>query len=176
MRKMLITFAIVLGSCVVRNSSMPPLIDAVRSGDVETVRALAAKGADLNAPSGGNLWPPLMHAVHKNQLGTAKALLDAGADADRADQSGTTALMMAAGYGNTDMVALLVAHKANARKKNNDGDNAYDFALAGMTDIDDFTWLGCNATTIAWLDKADPTLRASASKGSLRWAKTKRCI
>ena len=176
MRQKLLTLVIAFGGCVVRSSSEPPLIHAVREGDVAAVQMLVAKGADLNAPSGGNKWSPLLHAVHKNQLGTAKALLDAGADVDRAAPSGMTPLMMAAGYGNTEMVALLVAHRADLRKKNKDGESAYDLALTGMTDIDDFTWFRCNEKTLAWLQRNVPDIRATASKGALRWAKAKRCV
>ena len=59
-------------------------------------------------PAGLNDWPPLLHAVHKAQLGTAVALLDGGADVNRPSADGTTALMMAAGYGCGDFAKLLL--------------------------------------------------------------------
>lgn len=173
---MFLMLVIAFGACVVRTAEQSPLVTAARSGDVATIRALAAHGADLNAPSGGNNWTPLMHAVHKNQLGTAAALIEAGAQVDRAAPGGMTPLMMAAGYGNTAMVSLLLQHKASARKKNRDGESAYDLALSGMTDVDGFTWFGCNAQTIAAFEKAEPGIRASAKPSAVRWAKFKRCV
>ena len=176
MRQALLTLVIAVGGCVVRSSSQTPLVYAVRTGDVATIRTLAAQGIDLNAPSGGNRWTPLIHAVHKNQIASAKALIEAGADVDRATSSGMTALIMAAGYGNTDMVAVLLTAGADPRKKNKDGDSAYDVALSGVTDLDGFTWLGCNDKTIAYLRKNVPGIHESANKGAVRWAKVKRCV
>ncbi|HKR62156.1 MAG TPA: ankyrin repeat domain-containing protein, partial [Thermoanaerobaculia bacterium] len=140
MRRLLLLLVLILG-CTVSGNKDSALTDAVRAGDVATVRTLCARGADPNTPSGENGWPPLMHAVHKNQLGTAAALLDAGADPNAANDRGMSALMMASGYGQRDMVALLLRRGANARLTDRNGEAAIDYALSGMTDIDAFTYL-----------------------------------
>ena len=144
------------------------LIVAVRSGDAPQVRALIAGGADPNATDEGlNRWTPLLHAVHKHQLATAEALLEAGADPNRGAPSGYTPLMMAAGYGQTDMVALLLRHGATATQ------GALDEALTGTNDIDCFTIFKCQDTAAAELLRANPALHGSAS--ARRWAKVKGC-
>lgn len=175
MRSTFLTLVIAFAGCVIRSEEVP-LMKAARSGDVAAVRTIAARGADLNALSGPNDWTPLLHAVHKNQLGTAAALIESGAQVDRAAPGGMTPLMMAAGYGNTEMVTLLLKHKADPRRKNEDGESAYDLALSGVTDVDAFTWVGCNETTIAVFEKTQPGIRATAKPSALRWAKMKRCV
>ncbi|HUP60044.1 MAG TPA: ankyrin repeat domain-containing protein [Thermoanaerobaculia bacterium] len=149
-----------------------PLTLSVREGDVAEVRAQLARGADPNAPGGGNGWTPLLHAVHKNQLGTAAALLDAGAGVDRPGASGITPLMMAAGYDNKEMTALLLARGANPRMTEGDGSTALDFAIAGVPDIDRFTYFRCNQSTAAMLAKVSPPPRAA----TMRWARIKGCV
>jgi hypothetical protein len=106
-----------------------------------------------------NGWTPLMHAVHKNQIGAARALLDGGAPVDSRSRSGETALMMAAGYGYTPMVELLLAHGANPRAATLDGYNVLAAALGGVPDIDRFTLGACQAATVQALKRKDPSLR-----------------
>jgi hypothetical protein len=108
---------------------------------------------------GANGWTPLMHAVHKNQIAAARALLDGGAPVDTRNRSGETALMMAAGYGYTPMVELLLAHGANPRAATPDGYNVLAAALGGVPDIDRFTLGSCQAATVQALKRKDPSLR-----------------
>lgn len=157
--------------CAVTGKNESEFIGAVRSGDVADVRAMCAHGTDPNAPFGPNGWSPLLHAVHKHQLGTAAALIDAGAVVDRAAPGGMTPLMMAAGYGHREMVALLLQRGANPRIRNPKGETALDYALTGMTDSDEFTYFRCQNDTAALLQAASPAPRSS----SQRWASLKGC-
>ncbi len=150
-----------------------PLTEAARAGRVDEVKALLARGADPNLPVGINDWPPLIHAVHKNQLGTAAALLDGGADPNRANPGGMTALMMAAGYGNDDMVALLLRRGADPKIADRHGQRPLDYALTGVADIDRFTFFSCQDSTSTLLMKAYPDIKAN--KGSRTAARLKRC-
>jgi hypothetical protein len=127
--------------------AMSGFIDAVRSGDVTSVRQMLASGADPNATEGINDWTPLLHAIHKNQAGSVEALLDGHADPNRAVK-GMTPLMMAAGYGYTPIVRLLLARGANPRIRDLDGWTAVDWAVMGMTDIDRFTFFSCQDDTV----------------------------
>jgi hypothetical protein len=100
-----------------------------------------------------------MHAVHKEHLAAAKALIDNGAVVNLASHRGVTPLMMAAGYGDTAIVKLLLHAGADPRRQDHDDKTALDYAVAGETDIDKFTLGNCQANTVrAILDEA-PDLR-----------------
>jgi len=155
--------AILLTACLTPHSQVSDLGNAARAGDAAQIRQLVAKGADPNAPSGGNQWTPLLHAVHTHRNASVAALLDAGADVNRGT---VTPLMMAAGYGFDDTVRLLLQRGAKT-------DGALDAALYGVTDIDRFTYFTCQDSTARLLRGAAPT--ATASAGAQRWARIKRC-
>lgn len=168
-----LVFLAFAGCSAAKRAEMPPLIEAVRSGDAASVRALVAKGADPNAPSGGNGWTPLLHAIHTNQAASVEALLAAGAAVDGTDGNGTTPLMMAGGYGYTPIVALLLSRGADARKRDRGGETALEYALAGANDIDRLTFFDCQDATVKALHAAAPEVHAS--RGARRWASMKRC-
>jgi hypothetical protein len=156
-----------------------PLIAAARAGNVEVIRLLTRRGANPNlSDTAVNSWTPLLHAVHKSQPGAIAALLDAGANPNEANPHGTTPLMLAAGYGYTDMVKILLAHKANPRLAASDGITALDLARSGVPDIDRFTVFHCQEDTVKALLAADPKLPDHTDKlpGIARMLmRTKRC-
>lgn len=159
----LLAIALLLASCGSR-TSMPSLIQAAREGRVDLIPSLVKQGADPNQRAGVNGWTPLMHAIHKNQKGSVAALLDAGADVNGRSTGGSTALMMAAGYGYTDILNLLLDRGADAHAQMSDGANALTFAVLGANDVDRFTAMDCQGPTIkALIDRApDLQLRGSA--------------
>jgi uncharacterized protein len=171
MRATALVFTVLFASACHHPSDFDALTDAVRAGDMARTRALLAGGADPNRPTGINEWPPLLHAVHKNQLATAEELLRHGADPDRGGPEGMTPLMMASGYGNEAMVALLLHHGADPHLRTRDGASALDFALTGVSDIDKFTLFQCQDATAALLARA----HVSAQTSSRAWARVKRC-
>ena len=146
-----------LGGCCLE----PPnaLIGAARSGDAEAIKTLVAAGADPNQRWGVNDWTPLMHAIHKNQKASAEALLAGGADVNGRSGKGITALIMAAGYGYTDIVQMLLKHGADARAETTDGDNALAAAVGGVPDIDKFTVGACQTETVRALLAKAPDLK-----------------
>lgn len=152
--------------------AMSGFINAVRNGDVPAVRAMLARGADPNSGEGINDWTPLLHAVHKNQLGSVEALLDGHADPNRAVNGGTP-LMWAAGYGYTPIVRLLLARGADPRLRDLDGETAVDYAVAGMIDIDRFTFFSCQDDTVRALIAANAP--RTVTQRSRRWGKLKGC-
>ena len=166
--KTLLLAAIFLMACMVTPPSpISELSIAARDGDAALIRQLAAKGADLNAPSGNSQWTPMLHAIHKHQDTSVAALLDAGADIDRAaGHDGVTPLMMAAAYGYDDTVRLLLQRGAKA-------ETALDAALTGTPDVDRFTLFTCQDSTVRLIRSAAPN--AAPSAGARRWAKMKRC-
>jgi ankyrin repeat protein len=142
-----------------------PLISAARSGNVERIRELVRSGADPNERGGVNDWTPLMHAVHKAQHGSAKALLAVGADPN-AFGGDSTPLIMAAGYGDAEMVRLLLDGGAKPRITSRQGVSALAAAISGTPDIDNFTVGRCQTTTVKLLLDRDPSLQLSGDSWS----------
>jgi ankyrin repeat protein/HEAT repeat protein len=68
------------------------LIDAVRTGDADTVRQLLASGADPNAANDMG-WTALHCAARGHHLEIMRALVAGGADVNRQDQFGRTPLL-----------------------------------------------------------------------------------
>ena len=160
-------------NCAGGSQPLTPIVDAARDGDADGIRKLVAAGANPNERAGINDWTVLMHAIHTNQLASVEALLDAGADPTRGAPNGMTPLMLASGYGQTAIVKRLLACGANPRLKDHRGETAMDYALAGTSDIDDFTLFKCQDSTVhALLAGGAP---ARAKDGSLRAAKIKQC-
>ena len=150
-----------------------PIADAARAGDIPMMRALLHQGADPNVVTGSNNWTPLMHAIHTNQIKSVEALLDGGADPNKVAGDGFTALMMAAGYGYTDIVELLLRRGANPHQAGAGGVRAIDLAVAGVADIDRFTLFQCHEDTIAALRAAAPSI--SVTPRARMWARAKHC-
>lgn len=156
-----------------------PLIAAARSGNVAVIRLLTSRGADPNLHDAAvNSWTPLLHAIHKAQRGATAVLLEGGANPNGTDTRGTTPLMMAAGYGYTDIVKILLAHGANPRLATSDGITALDLARSGVPDIDRFTVFNCQDDTVKTLLAADPKVPDHTANLPLHWRiamRTKRC-
>jgi ankyrin repeat protein len=147
---------------------MPPLVTAAREGRTDLIPILVKQGADPNLHAGVNGWTPLQHAIHKNQKGSVIALLDAGADLNaRGDDDGTT-LIMAAGYGYTDIVRVLLDRGADPRATLRDGSNALTFAVLGVPDVDRFTVGRCQVPTVKALLARAPDLRFVGLSGPMR--------
>jgi hypothetical protein len=139
------------------------LITAARFGNRAAIRTLVDAGAIPNEPAGVNSWPPLMHAVHKHQLGAVKELLNSGAEVNYTGRNGGTALTMAAGYGYSDIVEVLLSKGADPAVRMNDGLTALDLAIMGVSDIDRFTVGQCQAETVRILLDHSPELAGRRS-------------
>ena len=92
---------------------------ASAKGDVETVKALVAAGADVNKalPDGNN---PILIASNLKQPAAVAALLDSGAKPTIADKQGTTPLHSAAQAGDPELVRQLIAKGADPNAKTNE--------------------------------------------------------
>jgi hypothetical protein len=157
LRSAVLCFGLILMGCSIQPPD--PLSSAARSGDIQTITTLLARGADPNGQSGVNGWTPLMHAIHKHQKASVEILIARGADVNaRAGPKGITALIMAAGYGYADFVQILLDKGADARAETSDGDSALAAAVSGVPDIDKFTLGKCQTETVAALLKKAPDL------------------
>jgi hypothetical protein len=161
MAKLLCSLLILLCSACQR-PQLPPMIAAARAGDAETVRRLAAEGADVNIGAGREGWTPLLHAIHVREDKMALLLIDLGADVNlKAEHLGTTPLMMAAGYGNAQLVEDLLERGADPYLRNSKGGTALSAAVSGVTDIDNFTYGQCQTETVRALLKRAPDVKAN---------------
>ncbi len=112
-----------------------PLMLAAIKGQLDVVKALIAKDADVNKTG----WAPLHYAVSAGgpqQLDIVRALLDASAYIDAESPNKTTPLMMAAKYGSEKAVKLLFDEGADPTLRNQLGLSAADFAKqAGRAEL-----------------------------------------
>lgn len=100
-----------------------PLIDAVRAGDIEAVRALLAQGADPNVPAPDGSTA-LLWAAYREDLEQAELLLRAGGRAEDANRYGVTALLEAATSGNAPMLGVLLDAGADPNTAMPEGETA----------------------------------------------------
>jgi len=89
-----------------------PLIDAVRSGNVASVRALLKQRVDVNDATADGTTA-LHWAVQANANELAQLLITAGAKANAANRYGVTPLTLAATNGNAVLTEALLKAGAN---------------------------------------------------------------
>jgi ankyrin repeat protein len=109
----------------VRNSAdESPLMLACLQGELALVKAMIARGGDVNKPG----WTPLHYAATNGHLKVMQLLLDENAYIDAASPNGSTPLMMAAHYGSLAAAQLLLEAGADPLLKNEQDLSALDFA------------------------------------------------
>jgi len=90
-----------------------PLIDAVKAGNRDVVRALLKQPAAALKPVEGDGTTALHWAVRADDLEMARLLLTAGADVGAATREGVTPLQLAAVNGSVPMTEVLLEAGAN---------------------------------------------------------------
>ncbi len=104
-----------------------PLMLAALKGQEDVVRKLIDRGADVNKPG----WTPLHYASTNGHVGIMNLLLEHHAYLDAESPNKTTPLMMAAFYGSSQAVKLLLEAGADPTLRNEQGLSAVDFAQRG---------------------------------------------
>jgi ankyrin repeat protein len=107
-----------------------PLMIAAIRGSLPAVKALVKRGAAINREG----WTPLHYACSGPDNGVAAFLIANGAELNARSENGTTPLMMAARYGNSDLIPLLLKAGAEPRAANDQELTAADFAQKGDRD------------------------------------------
>ena len=110
------------------------LITAARNGDLQAVRALIARRADVNEPARDGSTALLL-AVDNSHLEMTRALLAAGAAVNRPNNFGVTPLLQASRTGDLPLITALLKAGANPRLAHPDGETpVMAAARAGRTD------------------------------------------
>jgi len=97
------------------------LLDAGAKGNLQDVKSLIKRGADINAQDKFSGWTPLHFAAFYNELDALKLLVQLGADVNTQDKSGWTPLHYAARDDKLDALKFLVQLGADINAKNKDG-------------------------------------------------------
>jgi len=107
--------------------TLPALLIPAAQGNINQVRELLDKGADVNARDilGDT---PLTFPAFDGYTEVVKALVDKGADVNARNRLGATALQFASGKGHTDVVELLIDKNADVNIKDNEGNSALRYA------------------------------------------------
>jgi ankyrin repeat protein len=96
-----------------RRGMSPLSIAATHASNVAVIKLLLERGADAQAPGPAGVSGALMMSARANDTASCKLLIEKGAVAKAKDLRGFTALINAAGYGNTQLVKLLLDHGAD---------------------------------------------------------------
>ena len=137
---------------------------AVQGNQVAVAQWLLRRGADPNVASGDRPGP-LFWAVRSNNLEVARVLICAGVDVNaRSGRERDTPLAVAARYGQTEMIKLLIDSGANRNAPDVDGNAPYLVAYwRGQSEVSD---------TLVWyrpfLVPSEVRERAVRSRPSLR--------
>lgn len=115
------------------------LFEASSSGDVESMKVLLIKGADVNAKNSKGETPLHLAVVSCNNE-AIEMLISKGANIDQGDYNGDTPLHWAATKTGIGICELLILKGANVNAKNNDGRTPLSLAasLINRTDICEF--------------------------------------
>lgn len=105
-----------------------PLHRACYSNNVQVVRILIERGADIHARTDLG-WTPLHSAAKWSALESASVLIDSGADVNARSDGNVTPLHLASATQSPRLIELFLHHPdIDINIKTNGGDTAYDIA------------------------------------------------
>lgn len=140
--------------------ALPPLIAAVRRGDVPAVTDLLAEGASPDARDAAGMTA-LHYAAYRGEVRAAEILLDAGARLTAVDLSGLSPLHAAAFEGRTQVVSLMIRRGAPLDATDRSGFTPLHYAAAGGH---------VEAIRLLLEAKADPAARSKGGATALALA------
>ena len=160
MRTLIALLAVLLAAAGAAASEAPPLVDAARNTDTESLRALLGAGAPAGAADADGTTA-LHWASYRDDLAGADLLLGAGADVNAATDLGVTPLWLAAENASPAMVRRLLKAGADPNRALLRGETpAMVAARAGSADVLE-TLLAAGG---------DPEARGARGQTALMWA------
>jgi hypothetical protein len=109
----------------------PPLKLAMRNGHQRITSHLKQAGATLSRDCMVDLEHLACRHAAEGDIFQLRMLIESGVRVDAANYDGRTALHLAAGRGNVEMVELLLSHGADSSLKDRHGRDALDDAIDG---------------------------------------------
>src|SRR5437879_6004504 len=141
-------------------ANRPPLVDAAKNGDKDTLRALIQKGTNVNLAEGDGSTA-LHWASYRDDVETADLLIRAGAKVNAANDLGATPLWTASQNGSEAMVRRLLEA----------GGNPNAALLAGETPVMVASRSGSPVIVEQLIAKgANVNARAARGQTALMWA------
>jgi ankyrin repeat protein len=180
----LLALGAALGGIACDKGPDPPLIQAARTGSLDTLRSLLDTGGDVNASfTTGDDWDAtaLQHAILARQSGAVRLLLERGADPNRrGSPNAPPPLILAAGDPDPTFVSLLLAHGADPAIEDADGATPLARAVSAgsLHGPDRPMFGGCRIDTVRTLLAHDPALRLkhnAAGNDAIWWARLQMC-
>ena len=95
----------------VDNGRLKPLIIASQNNNIEIVKYLLDKGANIEAKQPHNSYTALIAACERSSPEVVSLLLDAGANVDAIERNRLKCIHVAALYGNNDIIRILAENK-----------------------------------------------------------------
>jgi ankyrin repeat protein len=108
------------------------LFEAVRSNDIQGIKSLIEKGANINAQEISNGYTPIMYAIKYNRLKALRSLIIHGADLQKVNLEGQTPLHIAINNGNAQAIEILMTGGADPTIKDKKGNRPADYMKANM--------------------------------------------
>jgi quinoprotein dehydrogenase-associated probable ABC transporter substrate-binding protein len=105
------------------------LSNALIANDLDRVKFLVGKGADVSQPDNQG-WTPLISAARQRHDDMIKLLIELGADVNLAKSDGTTPLIAAASRDHVPSIKVLLEHGADIEKPGPQGFRALPLAIA----------------------------------------------
>jgi ankyrin repeat protein len=117
-------------------NGVPPLLYAVRQGNIDRVEGLLEENIDINTTDKDKNTALMIAAQKSNGLQLIKSLLKKQPALNKQNNAGQTALMLAIRYKNIETALLLLQHKADIEIVDNTGQTALMHAASlGLSEI-----------------------------------------
>ena len=142
---------------------------AVQDGEMQTVKDLLAKGANVNAKDDKGRTALLWVAPARDNPEMVKVLIEKGADVNAKDNEGETALMIAASQSNPGILEALIEAGAEVDATNKAGGTAL-MAAAFRANIEEIKILLAKGADRKLKDKKGRTASDIAKEGSKNYS------